>query len=81
MKPAQLAKELTPYFWTAGTDKIYPKNHWFCAHKGRTFIVKKSSFGWHVDEQLAGDGYKQHALDIIVFDNKTQALQAVIDRA
>jgi hypothetical protein len=78
--PAQLAKTLTLHTWVAGGETIVVKNTWNLEFKGRKFVVKKSSFGWHVDEQVGGE-YKRHVLGTVVYKNRTDALQDILIQA
>lgn len=70
---------LLPHTWKAGSETVTVKNTWDVVYHARNFVVKKSSFGWHVDEQV-GEEYKRGVFGIL-HDNKTAALQAIINNA
>lgn len=76
MNTTKLAATMQPYFWMAGAEKVFPKNHWTVSHNGRNFVVSKSSFGWHA--QIDG---KYPAGFEVVYASKAAVLQAIIDKA
>ena len=76
----QLAKLLTPKTWVAGGETVTIKNTWNLDFKGRKFQVSKSSFGWHVNETVAGE-FKRHAFGTVVYKTKTDALQDILFQA